>query len=100
MARAWRQQSNARVAALAALGQRTLHILKMTGEPEHIAGLEKIFGNVAVDDAIGERVADARLRFCMVVDHPPLTIARTSKIGRIKLQGTIVGHDALARLQE
>ena len=97
--RAGREQGDARIAPAAELRQVRLHALEERGEPERIARLEEIAGEMRVHDAIGERVADARRRLGVVVDDAPVAIHLARNVDGVELHMPGCRLDALAGAQ-
>ncbi len=98
--RARRQQRDARIAAPGERRQVGLHALEERREAQTIAGFEQVAGDVRVDDAVGESVADAGRRLGVIVDDAPAAVDLARQIDRIELQMTRRRRDAVARVEE
>ena len=81
VARARRQQGDARVGAIGAPRQRRLHLLEERRQPLRVAGTEDVAGDVGVHHAVGERVADAGRRLDVRVDHAPAAVGAARQVG-------------------
>ena len=85
VARARRQQRNARIGPVGAARQRCLQLLEERCQSLRVAGAENIAGDIGVHHAVGERVADAGRRFHVRVDHAPAAVGSARQVCREEL---------------
>ena len=94
------QQRDARVAAAGERGEARLHALEERREAQAVASFEQVAGDLRVNDAVGECIADARRGLGVIVDDAPAAVRLACEIEGVELQIARRRLDAMARCQE
>src|SRR5262245_11667688 len=100
VARPRRQQSDCWVETVGATRQRRPQLQEEWRQPLCLAGGKDVAGDIAMNHAVGQRIADAGRRLGVGVDHAPTPIWPAGKVSGEELQKPARRPQVLAGPQE